>query len=63
MFASELIFSTPLYFIEVSLENSQQKPPGSNVKHMLISILSIICIINDDKVKWTKIAITFYLRS
>ena len=52
--------------IEVSLANSEQQPFGSNGKYMLISILSIICIINEEKVKWTSITITFkiiYLES
>ena len=58
-FASKPIFSPPLYSIEVYLANPEQHPLGSNTKQMLIRILSIMCIINEEKVKWTKIAFTF----
>ena len=48
IFASDHIFSTPLYLTEVSLTNYEQQLLGSNVKHMLIITLGIICIINKE---------------
>ena len=41
-------FSTPLYSFKVYLSNSEQQPPGNHFVHMLISI---ICIIYEEKIQ------------